>query len=116
MCPPSRHSGENTISSLALSKINVLLPYLESIGWQGGEFFPFRFMKNMFRSFKEYPNITHEITTNGLCLDREWIELLLDLDVCINFSIDSPLKETYEYIRKNGKYDKLLENIELIID
>lgn len=114
MCPSSRNNGSSVFSKAILSKIEQLLPYLEIIDWQGGEFFNFKYLKKIFSQLKVYPHITHVITTNGLLLDEEWIELLIELDANLIFSIDSPKKETYEYIRKGADYDKLIGKLELI--
>ncbi len=114
MCPSDRNNGSSVFPAAALSKIEQLLPYVERIDWQGGEFFGFRHIKEMFLRFKIYPHIRHVITTNGLLLDEEWIKLLMDLDANLVFSIDSPIKEAYEYIRKGADYGSLIEKLELI--
>jgi len=114
MCPPSRNRGSSVLSDSTLSKINELLPYLERIDWQGGEFFHFKHIKELFSKLKFFPKITHVITTNGLLLDQEWIEILLELNSELIFSIDSPRQETYEYIRNGACYRRLIENLELI--
>jgi len=59
--------------------------------------------------------MTAAISTNGLLLHRQ-IDALLDyFDVCssIRFSVDGATKETYERIRFGGKWEDLLENLEL---
>jgi len=116
MCLDSRHKNQYALSVPALWKIKELLPYLERIDWQGGEFFHLDYMKEIFLFMKGYPHIRHTITTNGLLLNEEWIELLLNLNTAVTFSIDSPRKETYEYIRRGGSYDELIERLNLIID
>ena len=116
MCIDGRHKGQFTLSESMLTQINELLPYLEEINWQGGEFFHLSYMKELFRNLKRYTHIHHEITTNGLLLDREWIALLSDMNIKMSFSIDSPHKDTYEYIRRGGSYETLIDNLNAIID
>jgi MoaA/NifB/PqqE/SkfB family radical SAM enzyme len=116
MCPDIRTKNNLTLSYSALSKIEELLPYLEKMDWQGGEFFNLECVKEIFSHLKRYPNIMHEITTNGLLLNEEWIELLLQLKATLTFSIDSPIKEIYEYIRKGAKFEWLIKNLNLIIE
>jgi MoaA/NifB/PqqE/SkfB family radical SAM enzyme len=116
MCPTSRHKNSFTFSASVLSKIEELLPYLEAINWQGGEFLQLKYVKEMFVSLKKYPHIENEIITNGLLLDKEWIELLLESNVVVTFSIDSPVKEIYEYIRRGAKYDELIKRLKLIME
>ncbi|MCX5713774.1 MAG: radical SAM protein, partial [Candidatus Omnitrophica bacterium] len=114
MCPESRYKGGLTLPESALPKIEEMLPYLERIDWQGGEFFTFGHLKKIFHTCKAYSDITHEITTNGLLLDEEWIELFLELNTGLTFSIDSTVKDTYEYIRQGGHFDMLIKNLNLI--
>jgi MoaA/NifB/PqqE/SkfB family radical SAM enzyme len=116
MCLDSRHKNQYTLSAPALWKIKELLPYLERIDWQGGEFFHLSYVKEIFLFMKKYPHIKHTITTNGLLLNEEWIELLLHLNTAVTFSIDSPRKKTYEYIRRGGSYNELIERLNLIIN
>lgn len=114
MCPSARHSENATLFEPALLKIKDLLPYLESMDWQGGEFFGFSHIKKIFELLLAYPAIRVEITTNGILLDQEWIELLLGLNSVISFSIDSTNKKTYEYIRRGAHFDILIRNLKLI--
>jgi len=116
MCLDSRHKNQHALSAPALWKIKELLPYLERIDWQGGEFFHLNYMKEIFLFVKDYPHIKHTITTNGLLLNEEWIELLLNLNTAVSFSVDSPRRETYEYIRRGGSYNELIERLNLIIN
>ncbi|MFH1202403.1 MAG: radical SAM protein [Candidatus Omnitrophota bacterium] len=116
MCPDSRRKNQHVLSASTLRKINELLPYLEKIDWQGGEFFHLDYVKDMFLSFKKYPHVKHAITTNGLLLNKEWIELLFNLNTVVTFSIDSPRQKTYEYIRQGGSFNELIARLNLIID
>lgn len=114
MCPAVRKNGKNTLSKRALVNIYELLPYLERIDWQGGEIFLIDYLKDVFRDMQGYPNIIHQITTNGLLLDEEWISLLLNLNVRFIFSIDSVMPEKYEYIRRGARFGDLILKIELL--
>lgn len=114
MCSDTRNKGFSVLPESVLSKINDLLPYLERIDWQGGEFFHIGHIKEMFLNMKFFPQIRNVITTNGLLLDAEWIEILINLNSELIFSIDSPNRETYEYIRNGADYRSLIEKLELI--
>lgn len=116
MCADVRSRNQCTLPASALEKIEELLPYLERIEWQGGEFFHLDYLKELFFSMKRYPHIEHIITTNGLLLDEAWIRLLFDLNVRVYFSIDGPTKEIYEYIRKGANYGQLIKQLNLIIN
>lgn len=114
MCRNTRRSGRNTLDKLAFRKITELLPYLIRIIWQGGEIFYVDYLKEAFRSLVPYPHITHEIVTNGLLLDEEWIEILLNLNLNLAFSIDSAAESTYEYIRKGARFGELKKRLQLL--
>jgi MoaA/NifB/PqqE/SkfB family radical SAM enzyme len=73
-------------------------------------------VKEVFSSVRGYPQIQNEIITNGLLLDEEWIRLLIESNVRLTFSIDSPVKETYEYIRKGASFDELLKRLRLVVE
>ncbi len=114
MCLSSRHTKDATLSASALAKIDELLPFLERIEWQGGEVFGIDHIRDYFVTLSRYPQISHRFTTNGLLLDEEWIELLLACRSEITFSIDGARKETYERIRRGGRFEDLIRNLNLI--
>lgn len=59
--------------------------------------------------------ISAPISTNGLLLHRHVDTLIKYMDVSpsIRFSIDGATKETYEKVRFGGKWETLLENLEI---
>lgn len=59
--------------------------------------------------------VTTSICTNGLLLERHVDTLLEYMDICpsISFSVDGATKETYERIRIGGKFETLLEQLEI---
>ncbi|MBM3245013.1 MAG: radical SAM protein [Candidatus Omnitrophica bacterium] len=116
MCPSERYANTCTLPPSFLSKIQELFPYLERIDWQGGEFFHLGYMKEIFLSLQHFPHIQNVITSNGLLLDKEWVKLLFDLKVKIDFSIDSPRKDIYEYIRRGADFNQLLKCLDLLAD
>lgn len=57
------------------------------------------------------------MTTNGLLLDREKTEKLVDLGLdSIIFSFQGATKEGYQDMRYNSKYDELVENIKRLVE
>lgn len=116
MCPPSRHAGDAVLPlDRVFPQVDAALPYLERLGWQGGEFFHMKPVRDYFETLRAHPQVRNVITTNGLLLDEGWIRLLTDLDAWIQFSIDSPLKEPYEHIRRGGDFSRLVRNLDLIV-
>lgn len=64
--------------------------------------------------FCESKGITNSFNTNGILLTEKNI---LNLPKTVNLiwiSIDSPVKETYEFIRKGSNFDNLIRNIETL--
>jgi MoaA/NifB/PqqE/SkfB family radical SAM enzyme len=112
MCP--RPDSDYVLPYEILEKIYYLFPYLELINWTGGEVFLVDYFKKLFLKTSLYPNIHHEITTNGLLIDEEWAEILVNNNVSLTYSIDAVKKETYEYIRNKARYEDLIKSIELI--
>lgn len=104
----------STLPFEVLEKIDCLYPYLEQINWQGGEVFLVDYFKKLFQKASSYPQIRHSIITNGLLIDEEWAELLVQNNVYLSYSIDAVIKETYEYIRRGASFDDLIKSISII--
>ncbi|HRY29889.1 MAG TPA: radical SAM protein [Elusimicrobiota bacterium] len=115
MCGKLRHSNSRTLSRQELAKIMELLPYLQSIEWQGGEFFQLEHVKEFFTGLQPFSQIKHHITTNGLLLDPDWIELFFRLKTELFFSIDAPTASVYERIRRGGRFETLIRKLELLV-
>lgn len=116
MCYSSRKSGGKTLDNSVLKKIYELSPYLIRIIWQGGEIFCVDHLKEIFSEMAVYHQITHEIITNGLLLDEEWLRILLNLNLSFGISIDSAEEKTYEYIRRGARFDLLKNRLKLLSD
>jgi len=97
-----------------VKEIIHLFPYLRKIIWQGGEVFLLDYFKDLIGEANKFPNLTHEITTNGHLITEEWIEIINKIKLDLNISIDGVTEETYEYIRKGSKFSDLLRTLNLI--
>lgn len=75
-----------------------------------------KFLLNLDRS--ALPNLTHiHLHTNGLLLtNKMWSDLehIHDLIKTIEISIDAANKETYEAVRRGGKWEVLLDNLRFL--
>ena len=71
-------------------------------------------LKDYLKILRKY-NLQAGISTNALMLDKHVETLKEYFDICSNirFSIDGVHKETYEKIRFGGKFEKLIENLNL---
>lgn len=66
---------------------------------------------------KSKTNCTLNLTTNGIFLTPEKSDILLEIGIdIIDISIDALTKKTYEKIRKNGSFEKLMSNIFYLIN
>jgi len=114
MCSRGNPRRDLTISSEKVKQIATLFPYLEAIDWQGGEVFLVDYFKDLFIEASRFPNIDQSIVTNGLLIDEEWMDVLINSRVNLTFSIDSVEKKTYEYIRRGARFEALLDNLEAL--
>ena len=97
-----------------LEEIKNLFPYLEKVMWQGGEVLLLPYFKDILKLGLNYPNMRQSIVTNFQLANEEIIELLVRNNIEITISIDGIDEKTYEKIRVNGKFYKLIENINLL--
>jgi molybdenum cofactor biosynthesis enzyme MoaA len=67
---------------------------------------------------KKFPKLKRiHLHTNGLLLNEEmWLKLshIHDLIKTIEISIDAATKETYEIVRRGGKWETIIENLKFI--
>src|SRR5262249_47647755 len=76
----------------------------------------------MNKQFSEYVRVTGEYNvpftsfcTNGQLLTEQVVHACMDANISeIIFSIDGATAETYESIRRGGKWDRLTKNLELL--
>jgi MoaA/NifB/PqqE/SkfB family radical SAM enzyme len=101
-----------------ISQISEFLPHAKYINFLGGE--PFLnpiYYKILTILLIKNKYVNGSITTNGSIFNNKiklFLSNLPNLD--INISLDSLERKTYEYIRKNGNYDTLIENIKKFKD
>jgi len=62
-----------------------------------------------------YPALKIQLITNGLLFSQHmWDKIKHNNFAAINVSIDAATRTTYEYVRRNGKWDVLHRNLEFI--
>lgn len=101
------------INNRAFDEIKKILPYLKIVRWMGGEVFLYNKFNILFEEANKY-SIKQEIITNGLLLNKAFIDKIVSNNVDLALSIDGITKEIYEKIRINGKFEKLLENLQYL--
>jgi MoaA/NifB/PqqE/SkfB family radical SAM enzyme len=97
-----------------IEELPGLFPTLESLYWQGGEAFVSKHFKPLFREACRYPQIHQVITTNGLLIDEEWGEMIVNSATSVVFSIDGVTPPVYEKIRAGGKWDDLIRGLNAV--
>ncbi len=89
-------------------------PYLEYLTWSGGEVFLYRYFRELFEEASQYPNLRQEIVTNGLLIDRDWAEKLVQSNLTLIYSIDAFSEENYERIRRGAKFQDLIRSLNIL--
>ncbi len=103
---------ENPYTPAFVEQLTEFLPYLTDMKFLGGEPFLIDIYYDIWEKIIEInPRIKVHITTNGTILNNRGKRILEQLNVAIILSIDSLDKETYEGIRVNAKYDRMMENL-----
>src|SRR5262249_29496424 len=127
-CPSCRtdivaaNPEENEIYSRARDR--VVLPLLKTVYGQayvcgGGEAFSSRHIRSILSALNrdEYPGLYLHLISNGqLITPQRWNEYpdLPEMIGTISISIDAARPETYEKLRRPGKWEPLMRNLEHI--
>ncbi len=130
MCPAhfekSQYIKKKLIADDAL--IDRVIPFLENFSYTirnieagatwGEPLMNERYFLNNEKVMNTCPNASLIITTNGSLLTSMNIEKILNAEYIkrIAISVDAGNKETYEKIRKGGKWDTLLHNLSNLIE
>lgn len=102
---------ENNVE-LFVSQLIAFIPHLQEMRFIGGEPFLMKVYYGIWDKVIELnPNITLNVLTNGSILSKRVQTLLEKGNFKISVSIDSLVKKTYEEIRINGDFDKVMSNV-----
>ncbi|MBN2407429.1 MAG: tetratricopeptide repeat protein [Elusimicrobia bacterium] len=97
-----------------MREIVDLFPYMEEVNWQGGEVFLIKGFADILEEGARYANLRQIVYTNGLLINESILYKLEKGKVSIVFSIDSPVEEVYEHIRKGASFKKLKRVLSLV--
>ena len=99
-----------------VEQLEEFIPHLKELRFNGGEPFLHKLVYKVFDKVRAInPAIKITMATNGSVLNNKVKRALEDLNIHINLSLDSLDKETYENIRVNAKYERVLENLEYFV-
>lgn len=95
-----------------LKQMEEFIPHLKQARFNGGEPFLHKFCYDFWEKIIEInPDVEITIATNGSQYNSRIDELLKRGKFRINISVDGITKETYETVRVNADFDKLMLNI-----
>ncbi len=93
-------------------EIKEFLPHLKRVRFMGGEPFLIKqYAPIMSFLVNKNPSCKIHIQTNGTILNNAVKQIIESKNVEISISIDSLQKETYEKIRKNANFEKVISNL-----
>lgn len=96
--------------------LDEFLPYLTTLSFIGGE----PLMSRSFRMFvqrfdaSKYPDCRLMMITNGLLLNRRFLDLMPGRFCWLGISVDGASKTVYERIRAGASWQKLMSNLEAV--
>lgn len=98
-----------------VEQLKEFIPYLDEARFVGGEpFLSELYFKIWDEIIRINPKTKINILTNGTILNDRILNLYKNHNIHISFSIDSIVKETYQKIRINADYEKVMNHITLI--
>lgn len=102
-----------SLSKAQIDDIKKILPYLESVEWNGGEVFLSEYFEDLLDT-ANINNVKQYITTNCLLINDSYAQKFVKYNVDLTISIDSTDKQLYEFIRCGANFDTLIKNINMI--
>ena len=95
-----------------VNQLEEFIPCLEEVKFYGGEPFLIEIYYDIWeRIMKINPSVRISVQTNATVLNNRVKNILEHTDFHINISLDSLQKETYESIRKNADFGRVMENV-----
>ena len=99
-----------------VEELNEFIPYLKEARFNGGEPFLIKQYYDIWDNIAELnPKLKMVIATNGTVLTSKIKEYMEKSNFHFNISMDGFSPETYESIRINGNFEKLMENLDYFI-
>ncbi len=95
-----------------IRQLDEFIPHLQNSHFLGGE--PFlipQYLDIWERMIELNPKISISVQTNGTVMNERIMRILDKMSFSIAVSIDSIEKDTYEQIRVNAKFERVMENI-----
>ena len=114
MCTRHAYPEDKELIAATSWKIENYLPYVKSVILSGsGDPFCIPYMRDWMMCDR-YPNLRFDLITNGLLIADTWDKIKHRKFGSLLISIDAATRETYEQIRIDGKWQKLLAGLEVV--
>lgn len=113
MCPQDHRSRD--ILDAEIAKKNIEWSQFEDIMFQGGEILAMKEAKDLFLWLTKQMNKKVNLLTNGLLIDDEWVENLVEGANVLAISVNACTKETHELVNKGSNFDKVVNNIKKLV-
>jgi radical SAM protein with 4Fe4S-binding SPASM domain len=97
-----------------IEQMKEFIPHLTELRVNGGEPFAQKILLDLLDAVAEIkPDLRVNIATNGTVYNKRVQGILDKCNIHLNISIDSLIKERYEKIRLNSKFEVLMKNFEI---
>lgn len=101
----------NKYDAAFVQQLEEFIPHLQYTTFSGGEPFLIKIYFDIWEQFARLnPGCTIKVITNGTILTDRVKSILERCRFHITISLDSPVKETYESIRKGASFDTVMQN------
>lgn len=95
-----------------VNQLEEFIPYLQEVKFYGGEPFLIELYYDIWERIGNInPGVRINVQTNATTLNNRVKEIMEHTTFQINVSLDSLQKETYESIRRNADFGRVMENI-----
>ncbi len=118
MCSRQKYHGAGTHLELpVLERVQAeLVPYAQNLCISSfGEPLLYPDIRQLLEVARRFPRLELGMFTNLLLVDEDWARKLVDSRVAyLNVSIDGATCETYEKVRRGGKWKRLIEALQTL--
>ena len=117
MCGREHHKDDAALIDRTMQQVTELLPSLRELFLTGnGDPFARPDTRKLLLDLppSQYPDLKINLLTNGLLLPRYWERIKHINFGYLNISVDAATRESYEKIRRGGKWLDLVKTLELV--
>lgn len=104
------HNGEREFPKICLDKLEQVLPFVRTVNLTGGEPLMYTHLSRLFDLFSRY-EVDVTLGTNASLMTERRRHEILNAVTTLKVSVDGGTPESYNDIRQNGNYYKVMMNI-----